>query len=160
MLGDAAGTAREDGRAEPLQLGDHPGHLIRRLQQAHKLLWSKNVEADLTSSQFAVLNVLQLRPNIDQKTLGDHVGMDRTTIGQIVNRLVRAGLVVKIRDFEDTRRNVLRLSPRGRDLLFATLPAASTVSEQLIADLDERDRRELLRILNILVRAHHDPVDP
>lgn len=143
----------------PLELRDHPGHLIRRLQQAHKVLWYDTVEADLTSSQFAVLNVLQQYPHIDQKTLGDRVGMDRSTIAGIVTRLVRNGLVVKLRDFEDHRRNVLRLSPRGRELLSDTLPAAAKVSEQLIAELDERDRQELLRILNILVRAHH-PVDP
>lgn len=143
----------------PLELRDHPGHLIRRLQQAHKVLWSEIVRADLTSSQFAVLNVLQLYPHIDQKTLGDRVGMDRSTIAGIVTRLVRNGLVVKVRDFEDQRRNVLRLSSRGRRLLSDTLPAASKVSEQLIAELDEGDRRELLRILNILVSAHH-PIEP
>lgn len=157
----AVGNEAEEpdrGGMRPLNLSDHPGHLIRRLQQAHKTLWSENVAADLTSSQFAVLNVLELRPNIDQKTLGDHIGMDRTTIGQIVTRLVRGGLVVKLRDFEDTRRNVLRLSPRGHALLAETLPAASKVSEQLIAQLEERDRHELLRILNLLVDVHH-PAD-
>lgn len=123
------------------------------------MLWSERVKADLTSSQFAVLNVLELRPNIDQKTLGEHIGMDRSTIAGIVTRLERNGLVIKLRDFEDNRRNVLRLSRRGRELLFDTLPTAAKVSEDLIAELGERDRRELLRILNILVEVHHPVID-
>lgn len=85
--------------------------------------------------------------------------MDRSTTAEIVTRLVRNGLVMKVRDFEDQRRNVLRLSSHGRELLSDTLPAASKVSDQLIAELNKRDRRELLRVLDILIRAHH-PVDP
>lgn len=128
------------------------------MQQAHKLLWVDRVGEEPTSSQFAVLNALAQNPEIDQRTLGDRVGMDRSTTAEIVTRLVGRGLVVKVRDVTDGRRNLLRLSPSGSELFRATLPAASEVSERLVAVLGERDRRELLRILNLLVSAHHPDV--
>lgn len=145
----------DDGEPSPLLLREHPGHLIRRVQQAHKVLWAELVDADLTSSQFAVLNMLRTQPGIDQRTLGDLVGMDRSTTADIVSRLVSRAFVVRFRDPSDNRRNLLRLSASGSRLLNATIPSASKVSDHLVAALSDRDRGELLRILNLLVDAHH-----
>ena len=39
-------------------LFQHPGHLIRRAQQALNTAWSREVSKTLTSPQFAVLNAL------------------------------------------------------------------------------------------------------
>ncbi|MGO4429422.1 MarR family transcriptional regulator, partial [Streptomyces sp. MCAF7] len=56
-----------------VDLSTHPGHLARRLQQAHSLLWGAMVSEETTSPQFAVLNALVERPDIDQRTLSEHV---------------------------------------------------------------------------------------
>jgi DNA-binding MarR family transcriptional regulator len=141
-------------QGDPLNLREQPGHLIRRLHQAHKTLWAECTGGDLTSPQFAVLNIVQENRGIDQRGLGDLLGMDRTTTGQIADRLVSRGLLVKVKDEADGRRNLLRLSAEGIDVLRQVLPAASQVSEQLINGLSERDRRDFLRILNVLVDAH------
>jgi DNA-binding MarR family transcriptional regulator len=137
-----------------LDLHEQPGHLVRRLQQAHKLLWAERVPGDLTSPQFAVLNVLHQNPKIDQRSLGELVGMDRSTIAEITQRLVSRRLVKKVKDAADARRNLLELSSAGTDSLRRSLPAASEVSRELVEALSERDRREFLRILNLLVEAH------
>jgi DNA-binding MarR family transcriptional regulator len=138
----------------PLNLREQPGHLVRRLQQAHKALWGDCIPGDLTSPQFAVLNIVQEHAGIDQRSLGDLLGMDRTTTGQIAGRLVSRGLLLRVRDVADGRRNLLQLSPDGTELLRRTLPQAALVSKQLVEPLSERDRREFIRILNLLVDAH------
>ena len=45
-----------------VDLTTHPGHLARRLQQAHYLLWNTMVSEEITSPQFAVLNALVAEP--------------------------------------------------------------------------------------------------
>ncbi len=53
-----------------VDLTTHPGHLARRLQQAHYLLWNTMVSEEITSPQFAVLNALVAEPGLDQRTAG------------------------------------------------------------------------------------------
>jgi DNA-binding MarR family transcriptional regulator len=94
-------------------LNSHPGHLARRLQQAHYLLWSTMVSEEITSPQFAVLNALVADPGLDQRTVGERVGLDRSTVAEVVSRLGRRELLDKVRDAQDGRRFQLRLTDDG-----------------------------------------------
>ncbi|WP_143678425.1 MarR family transcriptional regulator, partial [Streptomyces rhizosphaericus] len=76
-----------------VDLNTHPGHLARRFQQAHSLLWGAMVSEETTSPQFAVVNALIEKPEIDQRTLSEHVHLDRSTIADLVARLARRGLL-------------------------------------------------------------------
>ena len=96
-----------------VDLTTHPGHLARRLQQAHYLLWTTMVSADIPSPQFAVLNALVAEPGLDQRTVGERVGLDRSTIAEVISRLGRRGLLDKVRDPQDGRRFLLRLTEDG-----------------------------------------------
>ncbi|MFB7930001.1 MULTISPECIES: MarR family winged helix-turn-helix transcriptional regulator [Streptomyces] len=94
-------------------LTTHPGHLARRLQQAHYLLWNTMVSEEITSPQYAVLNTLVAEPGLDQRTAGERVGLDRSTIAEVISRLIRRGLLDKVRDPQDGRRFLLRLTEEG-----------------------------------------------
>ncbi|MFD3496781.1 MarR family winged helix-turn-helix transcriptional regulator [Streptomyces sp. NPDC058676] len=97
-----------------VDLSTHPGHLARRLQQAHYLLWNTMVSEEITSPQFAVLNALVGEPDrLDQRTVGERVGLDRSTIAEVISRLGRRGLLDKVRDPQDGRRFLLRLTDEG-----------------------------------------------
>ncbi|MDG9722506.1 MULTISPECIES: MarR family winged helix-turn-helix transcriptional regulator [unclassified Streptomyces] len=97
-----------------VDLTTHPGHLARRLQQAHYLLWNTMVSEEITSPQFAVLNALVSEPDrLDQRTVGERVGLDRSTIAEVISRLGRRGLLDKVRDPRDGRRFLLRLTDEG-----------------------------------------------
>ncbi|MFD4644953.1 MarR family winged helix-turn-helix transcriptional regulator [Streptomyces sp. NPDC056713] len=96
-----------------VDLTTHPGHLARRLQQAHYLLWNTMVSEETTSPQFAVLNALVAEPGLDQRTVGERVGLDRSTIAEVISRLSRRGLIDKVRDPQDGRRSMLRLTDDG-----------------------------------------------
>ncbi|MEU5660270.1 MarR family transcriptional regulator [Streptomyces sp. NPDC047737] len=98
---------------QAVDLSTHPGHLARRLQQAHHLLWNAMVSQETTSPQFAVLNALTAEPGLDQRTVGERVGLDRSTIAEVVSRLLRRELLDKVRDPRDGRRFQLRLTDEG-----------------------------------------------
>ncbi|MET9592630.1 MarR family transcriptional regulator [Streptomyces sp. NPDC006516] len=98
---------------QAVDLSTHPGHLARRLQQAHHLLWNAMVSQETTSPQFAVLNALTAEPGLDQRTVGERVGLDRSTIAEVVSRLLRRELLDKVRDPGDGRRFQLRLTDEG-----------------------------------------------
>ncbi|MEU5952693.1 MarR family transcriptional regulator [Streptomyces sp. NPDC047525] len=97
-----------------VDLTTHPGHLARRLQQAHYLLWNTMVSEEITSPQFAVLNALVAEPGLDQRTVGERVGLDRSTIAEVISRLMRRELLDKVRDPQDGRRYLLHLTDEGK----------------------------------------------
>lgn len=135
-----------------------PGHLVRRLQQAHREIWAREVPGGITSVQFAVLSVLEQKPLIDQRRLGELAGTDRSTTAEMVRRLIARRLITRLRDVTDQRRNLLRLTPEGLATLHAALPAAHRVSKQMVYALQERDRAEFLRLLNLTVDSHLPPL--
>src|SRR5262245_15053426 len=131
-----------------------PGHLIRRAQQAHTTIWGELVGTRLTSVQFAILVALDAAPGIDQRSLGERIGVDPSTLAEICRRLVGRGLVSRERDANDARRYVLRLTQRGEDLLRELTPAVEEVGRRLVEGLSAAESAELLRLLGHL--AHID----
>ncbi len=131
----------------------HPGHLIRRAQQVHYWLWNAEVSPEVTSPQFAVLYALRAAKNIDQKTLGERVSLDRSTTAEVVARLKARGLVQRIRDPRDARRNLLRLTPAGLHTTERLTPKAVRMNRLLVSVLSECEQAELLRMLNLVVDA-------
>src|SRR6266481_1692292 len=134
-------------------LRHHPGHLIRRAQQVHYWLWNAQVSSEVTSPQFAVLYALRAEKNIDQKTLGERVSLDRSTTAEVVARLKARGLIQRFRDPRDGRRNLLRLTAAGVRTTERLIPKAVRMNRLLVSVLSEREQSELLRMLNLVVDA-------
>src|SRR5439155_25682219 len=111
----------------------HPGHLIRRAQQVHYWLWNAEVSGEATSPQFAVLYALRAEKNIDQKTLGERVSLDRSTTAEVVARLTARGLVVRFRDARDSRRNRPRLSAAGLRIADRLTPRPVRINRMLVS---------------------------
>jgi MarR family transcriptional regulator, temperature-dependent positive regulator of motility len=130
-----------------VDLGAHPGHLARRLQQAHTLLWSTLVSEETTSPQFAVLNTLVEAPDIDQRTLGERVRLDRSTVADVVARLARRGLLERVRDPLDGRRNVLRLTAEGAGVHRELAARTEAMNEVFLAPLEQAEREALLGLI-------------
>ncbi|MFI0818175.1 MarR family winged helix-turn-helix transcriptional regulator [Streptomyces sp. NPDC021098] len=136
-----------------VDLSTHPGHLARRLQQAHSLLWGAMVSEETTSPQFAVLNALIEKPDIDQRTLSEHVHLDRSTIADLVARLGRRGLLERVRDPRDGRRNVLKLTDEGERLHRKLMTRTARMNRVFLAPLDEDERELLLRLIGRVADA-------
>ncbi len=128
-------------------LANAPGHLIRRAQQVHTSVWASVVGEDLTSSQFAVLNVLHDKPGIDQTTLSQLASLDTSTCQDIVARLKQKGLIERVRDATDGRRWLLRLSEKGSQTRAMVVPKVMQVGEVLLGSMSQQDRQDFSRLL-------------
>ena len=132
----------------------HPGHLLRRAVQAMNLLWDEEVSHTITSPQFAALNALYAEPNLDQRTLGRRVSLDRSTTAEIVSRLSGRGLIRTERDTRDGRRKTITLTSRGLHAVQQLIPRTHAMTARLVGPLDGEQREELLRLLSEVVRAN------
>ncbi|MEV5613089.1 MarR family transcriptional regulator [Streptomyces sp. NPDC052225] len=124
-----------------VDLTTHPGHLARRLQQAHYLLWNAMVSEEITSPQFAVLNALVAEPGLDQRTVGERVGLDRSTIAEVVSRLTRRDLLDKVRDPQDGRRWLLRTTPEGARTHKKLTVRTARMNQVFLAPLDAGEQQ-------------------
>ena len=132
----------------------HPGHLLRRAVQVMNLLWDEEVSHTITSPQFAALNALYTEPNLDQRTLGQRISLDRSTMAEVVSRLADRGLIRSERDRRDGRRKTIALTTKGLHAVQHLIPRTHAMTDRLVGSLAARERQELLRLLTELVRAN------
>jgi len=132
----------------------HPGHLLRRAVQVMNLLWDEEVSHTITSPQFAILNALYSEPNLDQRTLGLRVSLDRSTMAEVVSRLSNRGLIRTERDRRDGRRKTIALTAKGLQAVQHLIPRTHAMTARLVGPLDVRQRAELLQLLTSVVRAN------
>ena len=128
------------------------GHLLRRSQQVHNLLWVEEFADDLTSPQYAVLSVLAARPGIDQSQLGELVSLDKSSVADVVTRLAGRMWVSRERDPGDARRNVLALTPAAAVAFRYLAPKSQRVQERVLAPVPPGDRDGFLQGLRAVGR--------
>ncbi|MEU6349294.1 MarR family transcriptional regulator [Streptomyces sp. NPDC047072] len=138
-------------RLPALRLHTTPGHLIRRAQQLHTTLWSERVSAELTSVQYSVLLVLQSESPIDQRMLGRHASLDKSSGGDVIARLESRELIARTRDAIDGRRNLLTLSAAGREQLYQHARAVFDVQSELVRPLLDAQRGEFVHLMKQLI---------
>ncbi|MFD5751723.1 MarR family winged helix-turn-helix transcriptional regulator [Streptomyces sp. NPDC127033] len=146
-----------------VDLTTHPGHLARRLQQAHYLLWTTMVSEEITSPQFAVLNALVAEPGLDQRTAGERVGLDRSTTAEVVTRLSRRGLVDKVRDPQDGRRFMLRPTDDGARTHRKLALRAARMNQVFLGPLTPAEQAVFLDLLQRVSEAAEslrNPAEP
>ncbi|WP_180132452.1 MarR family winged helix-turn-helix transcriptional regulator [Rhodoferax sp. BLA1] len=125
------------------------GHLIRRLHQQSMLVFQTQTQAagfDLTSVQFAALNAIALQPGIDQASLATAISFDRATIGGVIDRLERKGLVQRVVSAQDRRARQLHITPEGVQLLAACRPVVKALQADILAPLSPAERDVFLAL--------------
>lgn len=134
-----------------------PGHLIRRAQQIATALFTDECAAfDLTSVQYAALCAIRANPQVDATRLSSLIAFDRSTIGDVLERLEAKGWIVRTASTQDRRIKLVRLSPAGLNLLHQVGPAVRRVQERLLAPLAPEDRGTIIRLLGELAELHND----
>ncbi|MBT3066039.1 MarR family winged helix-turn-helix transcriptional regulator [Rhodoferax sp. U11-2br] len=125
------------------------GHLIRRLHQQSMQVFQIQTQAagfDLTSVQFAALNAIALQPDIDQASLATAISFDRATIGGVIDRLERKGLVQRVVSAQDRRARQLHLTSEGEQLLAACRPVVTALQADILAPLTPAEREVFLEL--------------
>ena len=133
-----------------------PGHLIRRAQQVSTALFTEECGAfDLTSVQFAALLAIDLHPGVDATRLSALIAFDRSTLGDVLDRMEQKGWISRGAAPSDRRVKQVALSASGRRLLRAVEAAVGRVQDRLLAPLPPEDRPTFLRLLTRLAEVHN-----
>ncbi len=131
-------------------------HLLKRAAQHATNLHSEKVaEHGLTQRQFAVLAALKENDGISQIQLVDLTNIDRSTLADLVARLIAQGYLRRKRDKNDARRNVLKLTAEGNRALLKVGPNIAKVDRKLNSLIPKEHRKGFRAALRVLAQ-HRD----
>jgi DNA-binding MarR family transcriptional regulator len=143
-------------RLAEFELVDAPGYLLRRNHQRSLEIFVRHVGDDVTRQQIALLITLAKNPGASQRKLVETTGIDKSTLKEILGRMVARGWVRRERDPEDKRAWTMGITPGGMALLADRMQAVAAAQREIVAPLPEPDRTAFLRYLRILIDSDDD----
>jgi DNA-binding MarR family transcriptional regulator len=155
-------TSQEDPLEE---LYRRPGFMIRRMHQiAVSLFIEETGKLGVTNRQYGILFVLEHRPGIDQISVANLLGLDRSTTGMVLTKLEQDGLVVRSVEVRDRRRHSLQLTRSGKKLLSQLAGPAQRAQARVLAAFTPGEQTLFLQLLGKFIRAFNEstrvPLDP
>lgn len=129
-------------------------HLLHRAGQCADEIFSLSLPAGtMTPRQYAVLKAVETSVEPSQTTLVEMTGIDRSTVADIVRRLVERGLLQRRRTRRDARMYALKLTVKGSQALRSAEPAANNTDEKLLAALNPAERAQFVDALVRIVKT-------
>jgi DNA-binding MarR family transcriptional regulator len=136
-----------------------PGHLIRRVHQISTALFAEECAGlELTAVQYAALAAIGAHPGVDATRLSTLIAFDRSTIGDVLERLEIKGWIERGASPLDRRVKLVSLSREGRQLLRRALPAVRRVQKRLLLPLPPADQAVFLRVLGMVASHYNEDV--
>jgi len=133
------------------RLEKSPYHLLKRAAQYAANIYMADVgKSGLTQRQYTVLTAVEGNDGISQTDLVKLTGIDRSTLADMVSRLVAQGYLQRKRCKKDARTNNVRLTAAGRRARQSAQPGAADVDKQLLAVIPTAKRKEFIEMLGLL----------
>lgn len=139
------------GQQHVKKLEKSPYHLLKRAAQNAANIYMADVgKRGLTQRQYTVLTAVEASEGISQTELVNITGIDRSTLADMISRLVAQGYLQRKRSKEDARTNNVRLTAAGRRALASAQPGAADVDKQILASIPAAKRKEFVEMLSLL----------
>jgi DNA-binding MarR family transcriptional regulator len=136
------------------RLDRSPIHLLHRAGQCASDIFQDALgEEDLTPRQYAVLVAVSQNEGLSQTHLVEKTGVDRSTLADIVRRMLKKGLLQRRRTKDDARAYAVKLTDEGWRVLKAADPLARRVDDKILAVLPGQQRERFLQDLRAIIEA-------
>ncbi len=125
------------------------GHLIRRLHQTSTQVFAARMQQqglDMTPVQFAALDAIRTTPGADQAGIAAQIAYDRATIGGVIDRLEKKGLVTRSVSDKDKRARVVTLSNEGKKLFTQLQPVIADLQNDILRGLNDVEKAQFLKL--------------
>ena len=145
--------------AKALHSGDagldrSPSHLLHRALQLALDIYAEETGAGaLTQRQFAVLSAVMAKEGCTQSELVRATGIDRSTLAELVARLIGKDLLGRERSTLDARANTVRLTEAGRAAVTEAAPKVAEADARILALVPGAKRDAFIKTLRDMARA-------
>jgi MarR family transcriptional regulator, lower aerobic nicotinate degradation pathway regulator len=138
----------------PTRVKDRPTWLISRAYARSSGLLNAGFEAHgsgLRSYHYRLLAALEEWGPASQADLGRSTGIDRSDVTAALAELESRNLIERTVDPEHKRRNIVTLTPEGREQLRDLDTVLDTVQDELLAPLTATQRRQFITLMSRLL---------
>jgi MarR family transcriptional regulator, temperature-dependent positive regulator of motility len=150
--------AKSKGKPSTDVLAGSATHLLHRALQLALDYHSEAAGAGaVTQRQYTVLAAAAAHDGQTQNDLVRATGIDRSTLADLVARMLVKGLLVRERSATDGRANSVRLSQAGRAALATGAEPVSAADNRLLSVLSPKKREGFLKTLSAVALAADEP---
>ena len=138
----------------PTRVKDRPTWLISRAYARSSGLLNAGFEAHgsgLRSYHYRLLAALEEWGPASQADLGRSTGIDRSDVTAALTELESRNLIERTVDPEHKRRNIVTLTPEGREQLRDLDTVLDAIQDELLAPLTATQRRQFITLMSRLL---------
>jgi DNA-binding MarR family transcriptional regulator len=137
--------------ARGLKLDHGLGFLVRLLETRATALYDRlTAQTEITPRQFGAMLTLYQRGTLTLTELAAHIRVDRSTLGEMINRMAERGLVRKESNDADRRSATVTLAKPGELALLQLVPGVAQLQEDLLAPMPAEDRANFMRWMKLV----------
>ncbi len=137
-----------DGRLVQGDLADLLGYQLRKAQVTAYQNFAEVLESqDISPGQVGVLLLVRANPGVNQTRVGNALGIDRSTLVAVIDRLEERTLIARTPSPKDRRSHALLLTRTGESYLETMLPRLREHERQIAAGLSGEERSTLIALL-------------
>lgn len=149
-LGTGAAYTFDDAVAIALgPLDELIGYHLRRAYSSMSADFAQTfADTGMRQPLFGALSVISANPGINQGQVGNVLGIQRTNMVALVNKLVDQGFVVRQLASKDRRAFSLTLTEQGQHILRVTLDNIRRHEDRMLRGLTTKERAVLTTLLH------------
>ncbi|HHY37160.1 MAG TPA: MarR family transcriptional regulator [Firmicutes bacterium] len=129
------------------------GRLFCRLLVRGVLEQALEEDNDLTAVQLSCLHYLHRHEDVNASNIAEGLAISRAAATNLVERLVRKGLVIREVNPEDRRQVFIQLSPLGREVLDRALARQREYFSRIVGRMKVEDLAALRQGLRAFIQA-------
>lgn len=107
----------------------------------------------LSMPQFSILMQLYHKDKCGISDISERFDISNAAASQLAEKLVQGGYIERAEDPNDRRAKILRLTPKGRDLIETGMNERYRWMDELGKSLSAEERRKVAEALSILTEA-------
>lgn len=123
-----------------------------KMKQAMRRVYSDAGDLPLSPVYVGALYHISANKNPTMRDIAEYLCVTPPSASELVNELVSKGLLVRREDPKDRRIVRISLSPGGKAFLSKVLRLREEMLRSFLSRLSKDDRKELARILSVLVK--------
>lgn len=136
----------------PVDLGALPELIGYHLRMAQVTVFRdfdrEMADLDMTPAIFGVLEVLNFNEGLTQTRLANAIGLDRSSLVPLLDKLQKRNLVAREASLEDRRSNHLHLTPEGKQLLLKAEKRVAQHEARVFGSLTKTEAKQLIKLLS------------
>lgn len=119
----------------------------------HKIFCAVGEKNKVNHLQVLASFIINEHPRLTMKELADHLGITSPSATSLVDRLVKAGWVVRIADKDNRKLVRLQMAAAGKRAMNDVMKLQAKAMEEVLSYLEKDEQRDFARILHRLHSA-------